>query len=416
MADRFNTIKENTRKLLKMGAADLKHNKLHFFRETSKVEKDAYSSKPNGFKPGESVDVHIPTTWDSQSDNFDLTGNFQDAKEQYKTLDLNMSESIGFDLDTDQLAKDIDVADVYKRLIRPAVNRLGARMEQRFIEYAAQRTGNLVGTAGAGIADPNIVMEAGEVLDRFLTPDDGDRKFLLDSKTMRKAVDANKNLFTFNRQERNKAHLGEAYNFEWFKSQLTYKHTNGNDVTGVAVESDVVTPAHGMTTLGVDGLTTTTGTLTKGTVFTIANVYAVDPITKVSTGELKQFTHVGATVTANGSGQATLTLNEAIYDNTDSRQNVDALPADEAAITIVGSASTTYQQSLLYHSEAFRVLTVPLYIPSQGVVMSERVSEDGVNLALIQYFEGDERALKTRLDVLGAITDVYPTHSCRLTA
>lgn len=412
MVDTINTVKENTRKLLKMGADELM-DKVHFFRESAKIEEDAFKPDPGGYSPGDTVSIHIPTHWTVQEDNFDITSAIQDAKERNVSLTLDMSGTVPFDLTTEQLAHDIDIAKVYKRFVQPAIKDLAANLESRFLEKATQNTGNLVGTAGSTIVDPDTVMSAGEKLDEFLAPED--RCFLMDSASMRSAVNANKNLFTQTRKEFDKAYIGEALGMEWFKNQLIYRHTNGNDVTGVAVENDVVTIANGMSTLGVDGLTTTTGTLTKGTVFTIAGVNAVHPQTKADLGFLKQFVHTGADVTANGSGQATLTLNQPIYDSTDSRQNVSALPADEAAITIVGSASTLYKQSLVFHPEAFRVVSVPLAMPTNAEI-SEQVSEQGINLALIRDFDVLTRKWITRLDYLGGVVAVRTDHACRITA
>jgi len=412
MADVIKTVKENTKKLLKIGADELM-DQIHFFREAEKIEESAFKPDATGHSPGDTVSVRIPTNWTVQEDDFDITSVIQDVKERSVDLTLDMSATIPFDLDTSQLAHDIDVAKVYERFIQPAIYDLASNVESRFITKATQYVGNTVGTAGSTIVDPDTVMAGGELMDEFLAPQMG-RKFLMDSAAMRSAVNANKNLFTFSKEERNSASLGNAWDFEWMKNQLIYRHTNGNDVSGIAVEADVVTPATGMTTLGVDGLTTTTGTLTKGTVFTIDGVYSVHPQTKVSTGVLKQFSHVGANLTANGSGQVTITLNEPIYSSASgSLQNVSALPADEAAITIFGSASTTYKHSLMFHKKAFRVCSVPLVMPTKAE-LAEQVTEQGISIALVRDWDQLTRKMVTRLDFLGGLVAVRPTHACRV--
>lgn len=413
MADTIQTIKSNTKKLLKMAAADLSDN-IHAFRETEKLEESAFKPDATGHSPGDTVSVRIPTEWTVTEDNFDVTSAIQDAKEKSFNATLDTSATIAFDLDTNQLATDIDIGKVYERLVRPAVLDIASNIEMRFLKKMTQYTGNLVGTAGSTIVDPDTVMAAGEKLDEFLAPM-RDRKFLLDSTAMRSAVNANKNLFTFKREEYDEAFIGNALGMDWYKNQLIYRHTNGNDVTGVAVETSVAATSEGMTALGIDGLTATTGTLTKGTVFTIDNVYAVHPKTKVNLGFLKQFTHVGSDITADVSGQGTITLNQPIYSSASgSLQNVSALPADEASITIVGSASTTYKQSLVWHKKAFRVASVPLQMPTKAE-LAEQVSEDGMNIALIRDFDVLKRKWVTRLDFLGLVLPVRVDHSCRVT-
>lgn len=409
MPDALKTVKENTKKLLKMGADELM-DELHFFREVEKIEESAFKPDANGYSPGDTVSVKIPTHWVVQEDDFDITGTIQDAKERSVDMVLDMSGTVPFDLDTEQLATDIDIGKVYERLIQPAIYDLAANLESRFIKKAAQYTGNWVGTAGSTVVDPDTVMAGGEKLDEFLAPGKN-RVFLMDSAAMRSAVNANKNLFTFTKEERNSASLGNAYDFEWLKNQLIYRHTNGNDVTGVAVEADVVAIATGMTTLGVDGLTANTGTLTKGSKFTIDGVYAVHPQTKANLGFLKQFSHVGSNLTANASGQVTITLNEPIYGPTSgSLQNVSALPVDEGALIFLGAASTTYKHSLQFHKKAFRACTVPLAMPKRAE-LAEQVTEQGITLALIKDFDVKTRKWITRLDVLGGLLAVRPSHS-----
>lgn len=407
------TVKSNTKKLLKMGADELM-DKVHFFRESEKIEETAFKPDATGHSPGDTVSIRIPTNWVVQEDDFDITSTMQTAKERTVNAVLDKSATVPFDLTSEELASDIDIGKVYERLVQPAILDLAANIESRLLAQATQYTGNTVGTAGATIVDPDTVMAGGELMDEMLAPQDM-RKFLMDSAAMRSAVNANKGLFTFKRKEYDDAFIGNALGFDWFKSQLVYRHTNGNDVTGVAVEADVVTPAEGATTLGVDGLTANTGTITKGTVFTIAGVYSVHPQTKVSTGKLKQFSHVGATVTADASGYATLTLNEPIYSSASgSLQNVSALHADEASLVFVGAASTTYKQSLMFHKKAFRVCSVPLVMPTNAEI-SEQVTEQGISLALIRDFDVKTRKMITRLDWLGTIVAVRPSHACRVT-
>jgi len=413
MADSILTIKSNTKKLLKMAAADLS-DEVHFFRETEKLEDSAFKADANGYNPGEQVSIRIPAEWTVVEDNFDITSSIQDIKETVVNATLDTSATVPFDLDTSQLATDVDIGKIYERFIRPAVLDIASNVEYRFLRKATQYVGNTVGTAGATIVDPDTVMAAGEKMDEFLAPM-RDRNFLMDSAAMRSAVNANKNLFTFKREEYNDAYIGNALGFDWHKNQLIYRHTNGNDVTGVAVEVSVAATSEGMTALGIDGLTNTTGTLTKGTVFTIDGVYAVHPKTKVTLGFLKQFTHVGSDITANGSGQGTITLNMPIYSSSSgSLQNVSALPADEAAISIVGAASTTYKQSLLWHKKAFRVASVPLQMP-KSAELAEQVSENGINIALVKDFDVLKRRWITRLDFLGLVVPVRPDHACRVT-
>lgn len=414
MADTIQTIKLNTKKILKMAADELADN-VHFFSNTEKVEDKAFKKDDTGHKPGSTVSVRIPTHTVIQEDNFDITSAIGDVKERTVDLTLDMSATASFDLDSLQLAHDVDVSSVYERFVQPAVYDLAANIESRFLTKATQYVGNSVGTAGSTIFDPKTILDARAKLSQFLvSPKDKNVTLLLDAAAMADATNSNKNLFTFSKKEREDGLLEDSWGTKWAQNELIYNHTLGNDVS-CAVEADVVTIATGMTTLGVDGLTTSTGTFTKGTVFTIDNVYAVHPQTKQSLGFLKQFTHVGSTQTANGSGQVTLTLNEPIYSSAStSLQNVNALPVDEATINIVGSASTSYRQGLMWHKKAFRVCSVPLVMP-QKAELAEQVTEQGITLALVRDWDQLTRKMVTRIDFLGGLVAVRPTHACRIT-
>lgn len=412
MPDTIQTVKQATKKLAKMAAADLADS-VHFFKTARQMDNE-FKPDAGGHSPGETVSVRVPAKYTVGTTSFDLTSAIQDIKETKVDATLDVLATVGFDLDTQQLASDVDLGRVYERFVRPAVMDIAASVESQMLQKATQATYNLVGTAGSTVVDPDTIMAGRERMSKFLCPKDNNRHFLMDSTAMRSAVNANKNLFVFSRKEFGDGYIGDALGYSWRENELLYRHTNGNDVTGVAVEATVLTPATGATTLGVDGLTTTTGTVKKGQVFTIAGVNAVHPQTKADLGFAQQFV-VTADATADGSGNATLSISPTIYSSASgSLQNVSALPADEAAITFVGAASTQYTQSLMYHKEAFRVLSVPLVLPT-AAEFAEQASEDGMNIAIVRDFDVLTRKMITRLDFLGLVVPVRPEWACRVT-
>ena len=414
MTNTIQTVKSNAQKLVKMAAADLA-DQVHFFKSARKMSPSEFKPDASGHSPGDTVSVRIPAQANVVEDNFDITGAVGTVKERAVDLSLNKSATVSLELTSNELAHDVDLGQIYDRFLKTYVQDMAASIEARFIQEATQNVANLVGTAGSTIVDPDTVLAGRELMSKYLAPKGRDRFFLMDSTSMRSAVNANKNLFTQTRKEFEQGYIGDALGYSWLENELLYSHTNGNDVTGVAVEDSVVTIATGMTTLGVDGVTANSGTITKGTVFTITGVYAVHPQTKQTLPFLKQFVHTGATQTANASGQITLTLDEPIYSSASgSLQNVSALPADEATIAFVGSASTAYTQSLMFHKEAFRVVSVPLALPSSAE-FAEQASESGMNIAIVRDFDVLTRKWITRMDFLGGIVPVRPRWACRIT-
>lgn len=206
-------------------------------------------------------------------------------------------------------------------------------------------------------------------------------------------------------------YIGTGEGFNYIESNLLPTFTNGADVS-VAVEASVVAISNGMSTLGVDGVTSG-ATITKGTVFTIAGVYDVHPITKQTLTNLKQFT-VLADVTETSGNSVTLSISPAIYyTSTDPRQNVSAAPVDEAALVFFGSASTSYAQNLAFHKDAFRLATRKLYLPKNEEFSAE-YTQDGISVSAIRFFDGHTRKNIMRFDVLAGLAAVRPEWACRI--
>jgi hypothetical protein len=237
----------------------------------------------------------------------------------------------------------------------------------------------------------------------------------LNSESGAAAVDARKGLFQSSNEiaeQYKMGMIGRADGFDWYENELVNVHTNGNDV---AFEVRTTVSTEGATSLVVEGLTTTTGTVKKGTVFTIAGVYAVHPVTKAQYSNLQQFT-VTADATADGSGYATLSISPAIYTSASAGlQNVSGFPQDGDAITPVGAASTSYAQNLMFHKNAFKMVSVPLIMPRNAEVAAQE-TVDGITVAVIRDFDVLQRRMITRLDFLGGLSAVRPEWACRVTA
>jgi hypothetical protein len=144
-------------------------------------------------------------------------------------------------------------------------------------------------------------------------------------------------------------------------------------------------------TIGVD---TGTGAINAGEIVTFAGVFSVHPETKVSTGVLQQFV-----VTADyAGGNGNLSIAPAIVAS-GATQNVSNAIADNSAMTIAGTASTPYGQSLLFHKDAFCFATADLVMP-QGVDFSARETYDGISIRIVRQYDINNDKFPCRLDVL----------------
>lgn len=414
MANTINNIKDGPGLFARGMAQTLKDN-MQFCSFVSKADESDFNGK-NGFKAGDTIYTSIPARYVPQQDNLDITSAISDSVESKAALTLDKTETVGMEFDSLELATEVDVANALRRFGMPAAESIAQNIESRCLEIAMDDTYNTVGTAGSNQFTPADILAARTKLNQDLCPR-GDRSLFLDSASGADAVDARKGLFQSATQigkQYEEGMIGMADGFKWYESELVGRHTNGNDVTGVEVSTTVST--EGQSTLVVEGLTATTGTVTKGTTFTIATVNKVHPITKADLGVLQQFT-VTADATADGSGVATLSISPAFYTSaSDGLQNISAFPADGDAITILtGSASTTYTNNLAVHKDAFKMVTVPLYQP-QGVDLVATETVDGITCNIVRDFDVLTRKVITRVDVLYGFDKVRPEWSCRITA
>lgn len=191
--------------------------------------------------------------------------------------------------------------------------------------------------------------------------------------------------------------------------------TLGNDVTGAAVDgaaqsvtyavaSQSTAPGRYLTqTLHVDGITTGTGTVKAGTVFTIAGVNAWDNRANQSLGRLQQFV-VLADVTASGVSDADLIIYPAMIvqgasDVDTAHATVDTVPADDAAIVFVGAASTVYKPRLLLDKAAINVCTADLIMPASDTSMRKALTQLPLSVRMWQKSDFATGAHSIRFDV-----------------
>jgi hypothetical protein len=192
-------------------------------------------------------------------------------------------------------------------------------------------------------------------------------------------------------------------------SQSIKVHTTGSRAGTILVNGAVTT--QGQSTITLDGLTSNT-TVTAGDVFTIANVYAVNPQTRESTGSLQQFV-VTAAQTASGGDMASMAISPAIYTSASALATVDSFPADNAAVTFLGSASTAYPQNLVYHKDAITFATADLLMP-QGVDMAARANHNGISLRVVRQYDINNDRMPCRIDVLYGFGTIRPQMACRI--
>ena len=374
-----------------------------------------------GSKVGDTINVRKPVQGTVRSG---ATANIQDVNEP--KLPITVEPEFGIDWAFTDFDLTLKVDKFEERYCKPFGSRLAAEFDLRCAQHIYQKVWNFVGTPGTSPATADIGLQAGEILDNNAAPRGDIRHFSLTPKANRTLIGGLAGFFnsqsTLSKQY-DSGVLQKSLGFEPHMSQNLPTHTVGalggtplvNGANQGLINSGTTdNPWAASTDLVTDGWTAAAANRLKaGDVFTLAGVYAVQPITKQNLGYLQTFV-VTSDVASDASGNATITVWPAIIAG-GAYQNVSARPADNAALTIVtGTASTAYPQNIMFHKDALAVVTMEMDVPN-GMDMAHRSNYEGVSLRFVRGFDITNNKRICRFDMLAGFGVVRPEWACRVT-
>jgi hypothetical protein len=327
-------------------------------------------------------------------------GQITDIEEATVPVVLNYYKKVVFSLSSLQKTLNLPPKDINERLFKPAAEQIAQEVESAI---AAQYIylPNLIGTPGTIPATLAAVAAQGTRLSNLGVPDGGMRNAFYSPTTKAKLADGLKGVFpeTISKRAIEEAGFGRYGGLNSFECQSLPTHT-----VGVATGTPLVNGADQNVTyaasknsqsqvLLTDGWTASkTGILKAGDVITLADVYAVNDRTKVSTGELQNFAVIAdADSDAVGNNEASLTISPAII-TSGPYQNVTAAPANNAVITVLtGTGGTSYKQNMFFHPNAITLCFARLAQPEKGTgILTEQITEDGISMTC---FKGSDITL-----------------------
>jgi len=376
------------------------HEKLSFIGTIDRQYDDRFAQ--SGAKIGSTLAIRKPVKYTVRTGK---TMDVQDATETSVTLSLATQKGVDMgQFSSADMALKID--DFSKRFIEPAMAVLASDIEYTVLSGVTKQVYNLVGTAGTVPNSMSVFGNARARLNQYLAPKDRNRNVQISSVTMASMVDVYKGLFAPGEN------IGDQYleglvsrnsGLNWYENDRVYSHTNGTDHSGITLDNDTL--VNGDTSCTITGCSSAP---TEGTVFTFANVYAVHPETKQAYTHLQQF------VVGSGSTTTNLVFSPAIY-SSGANQNVNAMPSTTAALTFHGSASTSYEQGLAYHKDAFAFVTADLPLP-RGMHDAYRVQKDGISMRVVSGYDMVNDIFATRVDVLFGYLATRPELACRISS
>lgn len=324
-----------------------------------------------------------------------------DTVEQFTSLVVSSQKGVDMAFTSVDMALSLD--DFSKRILLPAMNNLAGAVAADVMSSAESASAFIFKDAGAGvIATPTMTewLLAGAKLDNNSAPRTSmTRRVMLDPLTQARTISTLAGLFQSQTKLKDQFETGQMANdvlgFDWFMDQTILKHTPGSFTAGTV--NGASQTGNTLTTNAI------TGTLNKGDVITIAGVFAVNRVTKQSTGELQQFN-----VTANVlNGATSIPIYPAIVVAPAAYGTVTASPANSAVISLLGAPNTIYRKNLAYVPEAITMATADLELPN-GVQQAARESYGGVSLRIVGQYDIINDRFIWRLDILYGYTCVRP--------
>ena len=399
MANSLLTIDMITRKAL-----EILENNLVITRNVNRAYDDSFAVE--GAKIGSTLRIRLP---DRALVTDGAALQVQDVNQQFTTLVVDKQKHVGLNFTTAELTMQLD--DFADRVLKPRISQLAASIDADVANSYLDMF-NSVGTPGTTPGTSLVLLQAQQKLNEcaaVATP----RYLTVNPAANAALVEGMKGLFnpvsTISRQFKSGL-MGEGIlGFEELAMSQSMKvHTTGTRTGTHTVTTTIAT--QGASTINITG--TGTQVIRRGDVFTIANVFAVNPQTRESTGSLQQFV-VTETNTASGGAYTAVKISPAIYTATSALATVDSFPQSSAAITFLGAASTQFPQNLAYHRDAITFATADLVMP-QGVDMASRQVHNGISMRIVRQYDINNDRLPCRIDVLYGYKTIRPEMAVRV--
>jgi hypothetical protein len=396
-----------TSSLVAKEALAILQNMLGFAKNVNRDFQDEYAgNQGRGYSPGATINIKRPPRYTYRAGRVSVP---QATTET--TVPLTISQG-GADLSFTSLERTVSVQQ-FEQKMQAAVAAVVNEIDRQGLDLARRTVYNTVGTVGTfpttQAAALQVLTQGQQKLDEMGAPRDRQRSIVVNPAMNASIVQGLAGLFNASSSISKQYSSGifvDGLGLNVAMDQNVSRHTNG---TAVAGTNTVNGAGQTGSTLTVNALN---GTLTVGTVFTIAGVNAVNPQSRQDTGSLQQFV-----VTAAAASSATsVSISPAIVPS-GAFQNVTASPANSAAITIVGAASAAYDTNIMYHKDAFTLAMLPMYEPANGTgAKVTQMSDDGFTVKVTQFYDGVNDNNIMRLDVLFGWAATYPELACKTVA
>lgn len=356
-----------------------------------------------GAKIGSSVRIRLPNEYTTRDG---AAASVQDTQEQKVTL--NLSTQSGVDVAFTTAERTLSLDDYQERVLMPKIAFLTARVANGVISDSEGGVSNYVsavdGSGNVIAPTQTTILNARAQLVMNSIPDEDMMRLVATPPTMAKITSALTGLLNpapqISKQYR-KGRMYDGLGFLWYEDPTVINHTTGSFSAGGTVNGA------GQTGSAIT-VNAVTGTLKKGDIVTFAGVNAINRLTRVSTGALKQFV-VTADV-ANGGVTVNIypAMTPAVGGVGVQYQTCTASPANGAAMALINKANEVYRKNIAYIPDLCTMATADLYLPSAGIIEGFRDVFDGISMrSIVAYAVGTDQTVD-RLDIIWGDLFVRP--------
>ncbi len=377
-------------------------NNLVITRNVNRAYDDSFAVE--GAKIGSTLRIRLPNRYPVRSGAALTVSDYVENQ-----VTLTVASQVGVDLNFTTAELTLSIDDFSDRILKPALSQVASYIDND-VANAYKEIYSSVGTPGTTPSTSLVLLQGQQKLNE-MAADMSPRYCTVNPAANASLVEGMKGFFnptgTISKQFKS-GMMGEGVlGYEEVNmSQSIVNHTTGD--WGTTITSTGTLSTQGQATLPIS-FTGSSKTWKIGDVFTVADVYAVNPQTRQSTGSLQQFVVTGD-LTASSTG--TLSISPAIY-TTGALQTVNSFPQAAAAVTMLGSASTQYAQNLIYHKDAITFATADLVMP-KGVDMASRKNYNGISMRIVRQYDINNDRLPCRLDVLYGYKTIRAPMAVRL--
>ncbi len=388
-------------------SADVLSNSLGFTRSVNRNYDDRFAR--SGAKIGATTNMRLPAQFRFASGS---AIDIQALNDSFMPLTLNKLYQRAFAIDSVDMTLSVD--DFAERYLRPAMISMANEIDYDGLQMAKKYAGSLVGTIGTAAANQvaynSLVSDARVKLAQYLAPEGEAKMLVADPSFMGDGFKYNVGVFNPQNEvgEVNRSGVVARWSgFDWMESQLAPAHTVGTYSGTPKVKGGNQSGS----TIQIDGWGGGTA-LKAGDSFTIDGVFAVNPQTKEAYTFLQVFTVTADTATGT---DLAVSISPEIVGPGNQRQNVSALPADNADVTVKGASGASTQFAIAYHKNAFVFGTADLdEVVSGADAYRASLPELGLSLRVVKQFDIRSNQTLMRLDLLGGWAPLYPQLAAKI--